>query len=103
MVIFDERQQEIARRLQQEAELTHWKNWRWQLQNTIEDLDSFEKLLGITFDKTEKAQLQKTVEKFPLSITPYYLSLIDASDYRNDPYTSRPSPPYRNYWWEIMK
>ena len=27
----------------------------------------------------------KTIEKFPLSITPYYLSLIDVNDYKNDP------------------
>jgi len=25
------------------------------------------------------------VEKFPLSVTPYYLSLIETEDYRNDP------------------
>ena len=27
----------------------------------------------------------KTFEKFPLSITPYYLSLINKSNYKNDP------------------
>jgi lysine 2,3-aminomutase len=29
--------------------------------------------------------LEKTFEKFPLSITPYYLSLIDRTNFRNDP------------------
>ncbi|MGD2034212.1 MAG: lysine 2,3-aminomutase, partial [Bacteroidales bacterium] len=30
-------------------------------------------------------ELEKTFEKFPLSITPYYLSLIDRTNFRNDP------------------
>jgi len=42
-------------------------------------------LLGITFSPEERAQIQKTIEKFPLCITPYYLSLIDTRDYKNDP------------------
>jgi lysine 2,3-aminomutase len=33
----------------------------------------------------ERVELEQTLEKFPLSITPYYLSLIDAKDYKNDP------------------
>jgi len=51
-------------------------------------------LLGIIFEPDEKIQLEKTIDKFPLSITPYYLSLIDTSDYKNDPVfkQSFPSP-----------
>jgi lysine 2,3-aminomutase len=85
MKIFDERQQEIAKQINRDAELSHWKNWQWQLQNSIRDIDKFEELLGINFEQAEKVQLQKTTEKFPLSITPYYLSLIDTTDYKNDP------------------
>ena len=33
----------------------------------------------------ELEQLEKTISKFPLSVTPYYLSLIDIDDFRNDP------------------
>ncbi len=41
--------------------------------------------MGITFSKKERKQLQKTVEKFPINITPYYASLIDRENYSNDP------------------
>ena len=44
----------------------------------------FEKLTGIKFEQTERDLLEKTIAKFPLSITPYYLSLIDTEDYKND-------------------
>lgn len=62
-----------------------WKDWRWQVKHTIKDIDTFEELLGVQFEPQEKEELQKTVSKFPLSITPYYLSLIDTEDFRNDP------------------
>lgn len=54
----------------------------------------FEKLTGIKFEQTERDLLEKTIAKFPLSITPYYLSLIDTEDYKNDPFfkQSFPSP-----------
>jgi len=51
----------------------------------VRDIDTFQQLLGITFNSEERALLEETVGKFPLSITPYYLSLIDVDDYRNDP------------------
>ena len=51
----------------------------------MRDIDTFQQLLGITFNSEERALLEETVGKFPLSITPYYLSLIDVDDYRNDP------------------
>jgi lysine 2,3-aminomutase len=63
----------------------YWKDWKWQIRHTIRDINTVEKVLGITFDPDEREQLQKTIDKFPLRITPYYLSLIDAKDYKNDP------------------
>jgi lysine 2,3-aminomutase len=62
-----------------------WTDWHWQLKHRIRDIDTFEKLLGIKFDPEERARLNETIGKFPLSITPYYLSLIDTEDYKNDP------------------
>lgn len=63
----------------------YWKDWRWQVRHVIRDIDTFEKLLGITFDPAERGQLDQTIRKFPFCITPYYLSLIDVGDYKNDP------------------
>jgi lysine 2,3-aminomutase len=62
-----------------------WKDWRWQVRHTVRDLSTFEHLLGIRFDPEERELLKKTIEIFPMSITPYYLSLIDVRDLRNDP------------------
>jgi len=45
----------------------------------------FEKVLGIQFSAEEKEDLRKTVNKFPVSITPYYLSLIDTKNISDDP------------------
>ena len=39
----------------------------------------------IKFTKKDHIELEKTMNKFPLSITPYYASLIEKENYRNDP------------------
>ncbi|MEL4105796.1 lysine 2,3-aminomutase [Oscillospiraceae bacterium WX1] len=62
-----------------------WTDWQWQLKHRIKDIGTFEKLLHIKFDAEERQELSRTLEKFPLSITPYYLSLIDKKDLKNDP------------------
>ncbi|MDZ4183891.1 MAG: lysine 2,3-aminomutase [Desulfuromonadales bacterium] len=86
MSIYTPNQQEIAEKISSEgASLAKWKDWRWQLKHTIRTLEKVERLLGIIFSPEEKVELKKTLERFPLAVTPYYLSLINAADYRNDP------------------
>jgi lysine 2,3-aminomutase len=85
MAQLSERQLEVAELLQEGARPSHWRDWRWQLRHAVKDIDTFERLLGIRFPRREKAALERTVAKFPLSITPYYLSLIDADDLDNCP------------------
>ena len=60
-------------------------DYQWQLKNSIRTIEGFENFMGIHFSKTERSELKKTIQKFPLCITPYYASLIDANNYRNDP------------------
>jgi lysine 2,3-aminomutase len=85
MVIYDQDQQAIAEKINPETVLLNWKDWKWQLKHLVKDIDMFEKLLEIRLDEDEKRKLEETLQRFPLSITPYYLSLIDTSDYKNDP------------------
>ncbi len=94
MKIYSSKQQHIAEQLDSKVVLEKWKDWRWQRRHLITSVDDFEKLSGIQFDPAEKQQLKKTVQKFPLSITPYYFSLIDFEDFYNDPIYKQafPSP-----------
>jgi len=84
-MIYNDKQQVIANIIEDEPKISNWKDWRWQLRHAIKSLDKFEELLGVRFDYSEKEELKKTFNKFPLSITPYYLSLISKQDFRNDP------------------
>lgn len=78
-------QEQIINSIDQKATRTNWRDWKWQMRHSIRDLESFEKLLGITLGKEQRKAFEKTVEKFPMSITPYYLSLIDTEEMQNDP------------------
>ena len=85
MKIFNNVQQEIAERIKPNSNISNWKDWKWQLKHSIKSLDKFEKLLGISFPNEQKILLKETLSRFPLSITPYYLSLIDSGNFEHDP------------------
>jgi lysine 2,3-aminomutase len=75
----------IFNRIDSDDDFSKWTDWKWQLKNTIKTIDQFEKLTGIKFIGSERKKLEETLSKFPLAITPYYLSLIDKDNFRNDP------------------
>jgi len=85
MTILSNNQQKIARRIDAGTAAEVWRDWKWQVRHAITDISTFERLLGISFDEDERKALEETVSRFPLRITPYYLSLIDAKDLWNDP------------------
>jgi len=85
MTIFNTVQQELGNRLEEDINVSAWKDWKWQIKHSIRSLDKFEHVTGIKFDSKKRKSLEKTFGKFPLSITPYYLSLIDRDNYENDP------------------
>nr|WP_319400334.1 lysine 2,3-aminomutase [uncultured Carboxylicivirga sp.] len=84
-MIYNTAQKELANKIAESSKISNWRDWRWQLKHSIRSLDKFEYLTGIKFSDEERKELQLTFDKFPLSITPYYLSLIDKKNFRNDP------------------
>ncbi len=85
MAIFTTNQQRIATKIDSSSELANWRDWKWHLKHSIKTIEKFEELTGIKFPEEEKKQLEETKGKFPLSITPYYLSLIKKENFRHDP------------------
>lgn len=83
--IFNNLQEKIAKKISPESNKEKWRDWRWQLRNSIQTIEQFEHLVGIEFNDYDRKIFQETIDKFPLSITPYYLSLIDSKNYSNDP------------------
>ena len=65
--------------------VVEWKDYQWQLKNSIRTIEAFENFMGIRFSSKERRELEETVKKFPLNITPYYASLIEKENFRNDP------------------
>lgn len=95
MPTYTAKQEKIATQICDDASKLKWRNWKWQLKNAVKDIDTVEKLLGITFTDAKRKQLNITVKKFPLAITPYYLSLIDSNNYENDPVFQQAVPSYK--------
>jgi len=66
-----------------------WDNWKWHFRNRITTVDTLARYIPLT--SREKTRLQFVTRKYPLSITPYYLSLIDPHDH-NDPVRKQAVP-----------
>lgn len=64
---------------------SQWTDWKWHIGNAVTDIDTFERLLGVRFPDLQRRAFARTTDKFPMSVTPYYLSLIDPKDHENDP------------------
>lgn len=68
-----------------------WTDWRWQFRNRITDIDQLSHYLPLSLK--DRAQLKLVSLRYPLSITPYYLSLIEKNN-PDDPVRKQaiPSP-----------
>ena len=55
-----------------------WKDWKWQFRNRITSLEQLIKLIPLSVE--EQTQISSVIKRYPLSITPYYLSLINPDD-----------------------
>lgn len=69
----------------------NWTDWKWQFRNritTVEELVTF-----IPLSAKEKAQLKLVTAKYPLSVSPYYLSLINIYD-PDDPIRKQAIPSF---------
>ena len=55
-----------------------WDDWKWHFRNRITTLEQLSQFIPLS--AYEQAQLQLVTARYPLSITPYYLSLINPDD-----------------------
>ena len=59
-----------------------WEDWHWQLRNAFRTRDQLERVITLTRD--EQRSFSMSERPFPVSITPYYMSLMDV-DNPDDP------------------
>jgi lysine 2,3-aminomutase len=57
---------------------TDWNDWRWQIQHRIRDAQTLEEMIDLS--KEEHEALTVLHGALPLSITPYYASLMSRED-----------------------
>lgn len=95
MEVYNLHQQHLSDILDEDSSKTDWTDWKWHIRNSIKTVAGFEKALGIKFSDKEKNMHEQTLKKFPLAVTPYYLSLIHQDDYKNDPIFKQSFPDPR--------
>lgn len=80
-----ETQEHILQAIDKDINISQWRNWKWQIRHCVRDLETFERLLDVRLGDEQRKQFDATIKRFPMSITPYYLSLIDTDNLENDP------------------
>jgi lysine 2,3-aminomutase len=55
-----------------------WQDWRWQRTNSLTSLEELQQRLALPADSL--AGRQATQQRYPLLVTPYYLSLAESND-----------------------
>ncbi len=55
-----------------------WKDWKWHFRNRITNVNQLSKFIPLSFE--EQAQIKLVTRRYPLSVTPHYLSLINPDD-----------------------
>lgn len=77
---FAENPQSIAFRKQFFPRTTtaQWNDWRWQLRNRITEVSQLERFIRLSADEQEALRGERG--GLPMSITPYYASLLRADD-----------------------
>jgi lysine 2,3-aminomutase len=55
-----------------------WNDWKWHFRNRITTIEQLSRYIPLSFE--EKSQLETVTQRYPLAITPYYLSLINPDD-----------------------
>ena len=57
---------------------SHWRDWEWQLRNRVQSLERLASAMNLPGQFL--AAWRSVVGVYPFAITPYYWSLLDASD-----------------------
>jgi lysine 2,3-aminomutase len=68
-----------------------WNDWRWHFRNRITTIDELARFIPLSAE--EQLQLKLVTIKYPLAVTPYYLSLINPDD-RDDPIRKQALPSF---------
>jgi lysine 2,3-aminomutase len=68
-----------------------WNDWKWHFRHRITTVDELARYIPLTAE--EQTKLKLVTVKYPLAITPYYLSLIDPAD-PNDPIRQQAVPSF---------
>jgi lysine 2,3-aminomutase len=66
-----------------------WNDWKWQFRHRITTVEELAKYIPLS--SKEQAEIRLVITRYPFSVTPYYLSLIQPED-RNDPIRKQAVP-----------
>ena len=61
-----------------EKDDVRWNDWRWQYRNRIVDVETLAKIISLT--DQEKEDINRCSDMYSMAITPYYASLMSATD-----------------------
>lgn len=74
----NQKTESFRKRFYSDVSREEWDDWRWQISNRIQDIDTLEFVLRLSEEESDA--LNGCKGGLPFSITPYYASLLDQND-----------------------
>ncbi len=68
-----------------------WNDWKWQFKNRITSVEELARFIPLS--AKQQSQIKLVITRYPLSVTPYYLSLINPDD-PDDPIAKQAVPSF---------
>ncbi|MFW6272522.1 MAG: KamA family radical SAM protein, partial [bacterium] len=65
-------------KLLEQKKSKEWNDWRWQIENSVDNIEDLEKFIDLTED--ERKSIREVSKKYRFRLTPYNLSLIDKNN-----------------------
>lgn len=76
--VVNQKTREFINRFYPQVSLSEWNDWRWQIRNRVRRVVDLANFLNLS--ESESRAFADSQEPIPLSITPYYLSLLDQNN-----------------------
>jgi lysine 2,3-aminomutase len=76
-----------------------WNNWKWQFRNRITTVEELSRYIPLS--AKEQEELNLVTSRYPFSVTPYYLSLINPED-KDDPIRKQAIPCFEEITMAYM-
>ena len=60
-----------------------WNDWKWQQSQRVRSIEVLKEIFPEAVERFDWTEIEKAAERFPMGVTPYYLSLVEEASWKD--------------------